>query len=504
MLLIKFLALLFLTVKVKAQVYGTYHPLKYIERNGTNLVFHEYILGNLILHNVDEKFWNNIDTVQPFVVREVRGYIHLKNINFNFTLKNLAVIHGEELEPETGAALLIEDCGVHFIDFGAQNLQLIKKGKVVIRNCPKLCVWNPNAKNGINYGALVQPLDVTPVNSRLFVVNSFQSCDLETKFCDCEQGCSAHGFCQKDPFVNTCPNMNCAFGCRKENLKWHCNACPDGYFLDANTKKCDKCDMSTAGLYCFSKKVDNGLEEDGEIVVGCSKDRTYDDDVCKKCHVDVSDSGKFFASCLKVCDGIVSPDYIEIANLYPGFSVDNYDGNVEYEEHELCSIANYLFFVDYQRNLAANWPPLSSLWFMSRLQYAKSATFSKFDADAMTYSNFRNVREYLRINPHHRYIDLGLVNASSYGYDVEYEKGQWFKPLRKDSRFGDRNSGVGKSGFSPIDCRCGYEQLDNANKNAECFVPGNCNKCNYGHRQYIDPQTKFMFTRCSQKPHDDK
>uniref|UniRef100_A0AC34QA87 Receptor L-domain domain-containing protein n=1 Tax=Panagrolaimus sp. JU765 TaxID=591449 RepID=A0AC34QA87_9BILA len=188
----KFGDLLFYAENVYAGFISSIIPLKLSKRgNEVNLVLRQVIVGNLILDNIPGDLWQNGRTVQPWIVYEVTGYVHLKNINFNLDLRNLAVIHGEELEPETGAALLIEDSDMQYFD--VPMLQVIKHGKVVIRNCKNLCYWNPNEKNGVDYERLVRPEPNSKtkdeINSRISILNSFGNCGGELSSCGNNQRC---------------------------------------------------------------------------------------------------------------------------------------------------------------------------------------------------------------------------------------------------------------------------------------------------------------------------
>uniref|UniRef100_A0AC34Q330 Receptor L-domain domain-containing protein n=1 Tax=Panagrolaimus sp. JU765 TaxID=591449 RepID=A0AC34Q330_9BILA len=181
----------------------TYRPLK-IWAN-TISEFPEVIVGNLILTNIEENEWRKQFHKEFY---EITGYLHLKNINFNIDFEKLAIIHGEELEPETGAALLIENCTMDYVNITA--LQLIKNGRVVIKDCPNLCYWNPNEINGVNFVKLVRPVyngeikDV--VNSRIFVSNSFGNC--KKKLISCTKntgfGCLSAAIPQVGKFFNCC------------------------------------------------------------------------------------------------------------------------------------------------------------------------------------------------------------------------------------------------------------------------------------------------------------
>uniref|UniRef100_A0AC34RTG8 Receptor L-domain domain-containing protein n=1 Tax=Panagrolaimus sp. JU765 TaxID=591449 RepID=A0AC34RTG8_9BILA len=487
----------------------TFQPLKIQAEGKYPTEMTEVIIGNLILADVEESSWYH-DLHKEFY--EVTGYVHLKNIHFNIKFLKLGIIHGEELEPETGAALLIENCTMDYLDI--PHLQLIKKGRVVIKNCPKLCYWNPNELIHVNYLKLVRPVygdDIKDeVNSRIFVYNSFQKCNGQNTPCVGSQvGCLSANLSQVDPTRCSYQNGNCAFGCREvthdawmnqKNYKIkQCNACPNGYYLDLLDGKCTQCvNRKKLGLFCSSSSDISSLLFNNEHVLECENGYTIDPEIksCVKCPVDLLSYGKLIPSCLKPCRVSDRIDYIIIKRIYPYFSIENYDEDVDVEEHELCGVLFPLF----------NWlskredeliPPVSSLWFLSRLQLTDSLTISDHQSDLLFYGNIYKSRTISIEGNELKYVDLGIVDVN----DTEKQplllnERQWYRPLIKlPKRL--------KENFEPYvgkgidDCRCGRKTDKD-----ECFVPGNCKDCAFGHRQFIDPQTKMMFTRCSQEDYD--
>uniref|UniRef100_A0AC34RA01 Receptor L-domain domain-containing protein n=1 Tax=Panagrolaimus sp. JU765 TaxID=591449 RepID=A0AC34RA01_9BILA len=491
----------------------TIQPLKIWQDNSSHSAFTEVIVGNLILTNIQENEWKERFHEEFY---EITGYLHLKNIDFNIYFKKLAIIHGEELEPETGAALLIENCTMDFINITA--LQLIKKGRVVIKDCPNLCYWNPNEINGVNYAKLVRPVykgeikDI--VNSRIFVSNSFGNCNGELTSCIKNRGfgCLSEAIPQVDPTQCSYTNANCAFGCRKvlhnawasqlNRIVVQCNSCPNGLYLDLRNGTCTACHdgKKLANLYCKRYFENDAILDDDKALLMCEKGYTMDKDLnkCVKCPIDLTVSGKLINHCLKPCrDNNMAYSYAIINRFYPKFSLENYDKDNELEEHELCGI----IVVTNALRLNVDLPPLSSLWFLSRIQYAPVISIPKHRADVLLFGNTRSPsKNSISVDALDlKYIDVGLAENSGSGTNVLVGKKQWFKPLKKipPNRFPDVfREYVGKS---IDDCRCGYSP-----KRTEdvCFVPGNCLDCNYGHRQYIDPQTKMMFTRCSKTNYD--
>uniref|UniRef100_A0AC34RDI2 Uncharacterized protein n=1 Tax=Panagrolaimus sp. JU765 TaxID=591449 RepID=A0AC34RDI2_9BILA len=153
---------------------------------------------------------------------------------------------------------------------------------------------------------------------------------------------------------------------------------------------------------------------------------------CQKCNVDISDSGVFFASCLKQCKGYVFPNYIHVAVLFPGYSTETYDEDVEYEEHELCSIAHKPMLMGFEKRHPNEWPPLSSLWFMSRIQYADDVKILEVINDLLFLNNLRT--GVFQHGVHHdsihdmRYIDLGLLDGKYYT-QFNATGNHWFNPL---------------------------------------------------------------------------
>uniref|UniRef100_A0AC34QL54 Receptor L-domain domain-containing protein n=1 Tax=Panagrolaimus sp. JU765 TaxID=591449 RepID=A0AC34QL54_9BILA len=502
---------------------NTLSPVKISERgDDENFPLPNIIIGNLILTNVDKSIWTNGYTVKPEKLYEITGYLHLNNIDFDINFPNLVVIHGEELEPETGAALLIENCKMSYLK--VPNLQVIKKGKVVIRNCSNLCFWNPNEEHGVDYQNLVRPTQKDQeVNSKIQVVNSFENCQ-DKLSCKWKSRCYAPDILQKRPlecgsaygcYLNPnsstdaimyapCPK-GCAIGCRLEANRFQCNTCPENHFLSLRNGLCDICNKTFGGLYCLDTEIDDKfiVKEDNQQVRSCSFGYTLNGkDECERCHVDIISSEKMYPSCLKVCPGEAFPTYEDIHKLYPGFTLTTYDQEVEYEEHELCSIL--VGQTGYQLERGNEFvPPQSSLWFTSRLQY--SDWFSPFnqDSDRLFFGNLRKGRFY-NLNDDFldgnswKYMDFGVLEPENHGI-IKEGSNQWFLPLKKNSRFNGKFSSADERN-KDFDCRCGFQEL--LAKNDECFVPGNCYKCIHGHRQYIDPQTKVMFTRCSKTPMD--
>uniref|UniRef100_A0AC34PYB5 Receptor L-domain domain-containing protein n=1 Tax=Panagrolaimus sp. JU765 TaxID=591449 RepID=A0AC34PYB5_9BILA len=461
----------------------------------------------------------------PEKLHEITGYLHLKNIDFNIDFPNLAVIHGEELEPETGAALLIENCKMSYLN--VSSLQVIKKGKVVIRNCPDLCFWNPNQEDGVDYQNLVRPTEKNQeVNSKIQVVNSFGNCK-DKLSCNWKGGCFAANIPQKRPMecgsANGClvtiihsstENIKytpcrekCATGCRNVNNGIQCNTCPENYFLSLKNGNCVICEIPLGGLYCLDTTIEDKfiLKENSRQVKSCSFGYTLNgkEKKCEKCHVDILSSEKLYPACLKVCYSAFAK-YEIIQELYPGFTLTTYDQEVEYEEHELCSIIVSQTGFQLERG-NEYMPPQSSLWFISRIQY--SDLFSPFsqDSERLFFGNLRKGRFY---NRHWttlsardwKYMDFGVLEPENHAI-IDARSKQWFLPLKRNSRFDGKFSSADEKN-KEFDCRCGFQEL--LAKNDECFVPGNCHKCIHGHRQFIDPQTKFMFTRCSKTPMDSR
>uniref|UniRef100_A0AC34RGH5 Uncharacterized protein n=1 Tax=Panagrolaimus sp. JU765 TaxID=591449 RepID=A0AC34RGH5_9BILA len=250
-----------------------------------------------------------------------------------------------------------------------------------------------------------------------------------------------------------------------------------------------------ANLYCKRTLLELTILDDDKAVLACDKGYTMDKDLkkCIKCPVDLTVSGKLITHCLKPCwtqgDGYT---YAIINRFYPKFSLENFDNDDELEEHELCGITFYANGLDLDKDV----PPLSSLWFLSRIQYAPTLFVQKYRDDCLFFGNTRS-RSVVPNAKQMKYIDVGLVDNAGDPNQTMIGTQQWFKPLKKvpPERFPpafDKYRGKGID-----DCRCGSRSDKDL-----CFVPGNCLDCYYGHRQYIDPQTKMMFTRCSKTNYD--